>query len=414
MRGPLRAALILVSALLPTAARGMTFDEALARAVTRPDVTAPDAASSARASMDRDLPGRLGNPELVVGLGPGNTLPGFRDIGVEFQATLTQPWAIEDLGGARRRSADAERAWLSTERRRRALEQRRHAARAWLALWTAQRLHHVAHEEADAAQALAAMLSRGVTAGAAVTGDALEAELAAGEAQARVLDAEGMMAETASALAVSTGSAPLPQPTADGDAPSPAIPPQETWARWVEAAGALPEVEASAWLARAATLVAQESAAGGGSWLSFGAQAVRNSADQWQLYAMLGLRWSASDRNQRARAQALGGAALAQGDLDAARRRAPAALALALHEVEHTRAMEQLLRERTVPAAERLTVAREEALRRGAGTAFEVLRARSARLRARAELTAAEGRRREAELDAWLLLSALPRGAEAR
>ena len=134
MRGPLRAALILVSSLLPTAARGMTFDEALARAVTRPDVTAPDAASSARASMDRDLPGRLGNPELVVGLGPGNTLPGFRDIGVEFQATLTQPWAIEDLGGARRRSADAERAWLSTERRRRALEQRRHAARAWLAL----------------------------------------------------------------------------------------------------------------------------------------------------------------------------------------------------------------------------------------------------------------------------------------
>lgn len=415
MRGPLGiAALCVIASLLPGRAGAITFDEALARAAQRPDVTAPEAASGARAAMDREVPGRLGNPELQVGLGPGSILPGFRDIGTEFQATLTQPWALEDLGGARRRSAQAERAWLDAERRRRLLEQRRHAARAWLALWTAQRMHHVAHDEADAAQALSAQLARGVAVGAAVTGDALEAELAAGEARARVLDAEGMMAETASALAVSTSLPPLPEPTADGDAPNPSIPAQETWPRWVAAAAALPEAEAAGWLARAASSLAQESAANGASWLTFGAQAVRNSADQWQLYAMLGVRWSAVDRNQRARAQALGHAEIARGEMETARRRAPAVLALALHEVEHTRAMEALLRDSTVPAAERLARAREEALQRGAGTVFEVLRARSARLRARAELTAAEGRRREAELDAWLLLAALPRATEER
>jgi outer membrane protein TolC len=89
-------------------------------------------------------------------------------------------------------------------------------------------------------------------------------------------------------------------------------------------------------------------------------------------------------------------------------------LSLALHEVEHSRAQEAWLRTSVVPAAEALVVAREEALRRGPGTVFDLLRARSARLRARASRVAAEGRRRAAELDAWLLLAALPRGEEGR
>ena len=54
------------------------------------------------------------------------------------------------------------------------------------------------------------------------------------------------------------------------------------------------------------------------------------------------------------------------------------------------------------------------ALRRAAGTVFELLRARAARLRAAAELAAAEGDRRRAELDAWLLVSSLERAGASR
>jgi len=392
----------------------MTFEEALAAAGARPDAVAPTEAARARAMLDQQLPGRAGNPDLQVGVGPGSTNPGLRAEGVEFQSTLLLPWALDDLGGARRRSTAAERAWLDAEGARRLLEQRRHAARAWCALWTAQRMQGIAQDEAEATERLALQIERGVAVGAAVSADALEARVAAAEARGRVLDAEGTVAEHAAALALSTGVAPLPPPRADGAAPDPSLPAPETWPRWVAAAASLPEAVAGRWLARVSTLLAQEATAEGTSWLSTGAQVVRNSADQWQLYAMVGLRWSAFDRNQRARAQALGRAELDRGEEAAARRRAPAVLALALHEVEHGRATEAQLRTAVVPAAEALVVAREEALRRGPGTVFDLLRARSARLRARAALAAAEGRRRAAELDAWLLLAALPRGEEGR
>ncbi len=404
----------LVVLLCGRGADAMTFEEALAAAGVRPDAIAPTEAARARASLDSRLPGRVGNPDLQVGLGPGSTNPGLRAEGVEFQSTLLLPWALDDLGGARRRSTQAERTWLDAERARRLLEQRRHAARAWFALWTAQQLQEVAHEEAVAVESLAGQIDRAVSVGAAVSADALEARVAAGEARSRVLDAEGTVAEQAAALALSTGTAPLPPPRAEGAAPDPTLPEPETWPRWVDAAGALPEAVAGRWLARVSSLLAQEATAEGTSWMNAGAQVVRNSADQWQFYAMVGLRWSAFDRNQRARAVALGQAELARGEEAAARRRAPVVLSLALHEVEHSRAQEAWLRTSVVPAAEALVVAREEALRRGPGTVFDLLRARSARLRARASRVAAEGRRRAAELDAWLLLAALPRGEEGR
>ncbi len=82
----------------------------------------------------------MGSPEALVGMGPGSTAPNFGGPGFELQATLTVPIAVlHDLGGDRRRSADAERASLAAEQRRRLSEQRREAARAWLTLAAAQR-----------------------------------------------------------------------------------------------------------------------------------------------------------------------------------------------------------------------------------------------------------------------------------
>jgi len=145
------------------------------------------------------------------------------------------------------------------------------------------------------------------------------------------------------------------------------------------------------------------------SSLAFGAQAQRNSADQWQLYALVGARWSIFDRNQRARAHALEAAHLAEGDAATASERARVLMALAFHDVAHAREVESHLRERVLPSAEQLVVARERALRQGTGTVIELLRARAARLHAAAEAVTAEGLRRRAEFDVWLLLSSLQR-----
>lgn len=414
MRSSGTVSLLLAAILAVAPARAVTFAEALAAAARLDDVAAPDAALAQRAGLDRDTPGRVGNPEVQVGLGPGSTEPGFRGVGTEFQATLLVPVALDDLGGARRRSVTAEREALVAEGHRRTLEQRRHVARAWLALWTAQRTLAVVEDEARAAASLAEERQRAVSLGAAVTADAQEAALAAAEARSRALDVEGEVSEAALALAAQAGLRVVPPPRADGDAPTPALPDVSSWPQWIARAERLPEARAAAWLARASELLAEESSANASSWASVGAQAVRNSADQWQLYAMVGLRPSVVDRNQRARAQALAQAALARGELASARRRAAAALALALHEVEHTREVASLLRTRTAPLAEQLVAGREGALQRGAGTTVDVLRARGERLRVRASAARAEGRRVSAELDAWLLLGALADTPEAR
>ncbi|MFO0626308.1 MAG: TolC family protein [Polyangiales bacterium] len=405
--------LLLAAMLAGAPAWAVTFAEALAAAGRLADVTAPDDALAQRANLDRDTPGRVGNPELQVGLGPGAVEPGFRGVGTEFQATLLVPVALEDLGGARRRSVVAEREALVAEGHRRTLEQRRHVARAWLALWTAQRTLDVVEDEARAAASLAEERQRAVSLGAAVVADAQEAALAAAEARGRTLDAEGERSEAALELAARAGLSSVPPPRADGDAPTPALPEVSSWPQWIAGAENLPEARAAAWLARASDLLAAESSANASSWASVGAQAVRNSADQWQLYAMVGLRPSVVDRNQRARAQALAQAALARGELASARRRAAAALALALHEVEHSRERAALLRARTTPLVAQLVEVREAALRSGVGTTVDVLRARAERLRVRADAARAEGRRLAAELDAWLLLAALTRTPEA-
>jgi outer membrane protein TolC len=409
-----RAALALGLVLAAESPSAMTFEEALQRAGERPEIRATEAAARARAALDANPGGRVGNPEALVGLGPGSTEPGFRGVGAEFQATLTLPIALRDVGDDRRRSAEAERSALAAERGRRLLAQRREAARAWLALASARDLHALVRAEADAARELADRLARAAAAGAVVRADALEAGLAAEEAQARAIHAEGAVADAAAALAAATGADPLPPPTADGDPPAISLPPPDNWPRWIALAHALPAADAQRWTAAAARLLAAEAEGSAASSLTVGAQAQHNSSDQWQLYAMVGGRWSAFDRNQRGRAHALEAARLAEGEAAGAAERARVVLALAFHDVAHAREVEAHQREAALPAADRLVAAREAALRAGTGTVFEVLRARAARLRAAAETAVAEGERRRAELDAWLLVSSLQRAGAAR
>ena len=105
-------------------------------------------------------------------------------------------------------------------------------------------------------------------------------------------------------------------------------------------------------------------------------------------------------------------AARAEGEAAQASHEGAHALAMAWHEVAHSREREAVLRLKIVPAVEELVRLREEAFARGAATVFEVLRARRDRSEANRRLTEAETDRRWAEIKAWLLHAALTERAE--
>ncbi len=191
-----------------------------------------------------------------------------------------------------------------------------------------------------------------------MSADALEAALAAEDVAARALQAEGDVAEAAAALAAATGVSPLPPPPRTAT-PPPSRSRRDAWPAWIALAHRLPAALAHAWTATAARLLAAEAEGAGGSWLTVGAQAQRNSSDQWQLYALVGARWSAFDRNQRARSHALEAAHLAAGDAATAAERARVVMALAFHDVAHAREVEHHHHDATLPAADRLVAARE-------------------------------------------------------
>lgn len=391
----------------------MGFAEALQRAAQLPQHKADAAALRARAQGDRALPSRWGNPELQMGLGPGFAAAKFADPGLEWMGVVQQPWQLSDSAGARRRAAAAEREALQIGASRRLLERQLATADAWLALHTAERLWLARKEEAAAAKALADVLAHASRRGAALHADAAEAALAAATRQAEVLAAEGLAWHAASALASQIELAVEPtshtqMPTAtSGEPPAVTLPAESEWPTWLARAAALPVAQEQQVLAQAAKLRVGELRATASSALVVGGQAQRNAADEWQFYALVGLRWARSDRGQRATSQASADAALAVGQAAEAVRSARLALQLALHEVAHTREAEANLRDTVVPAAEALVQARTDAAARGAATTVDVLRARESRLRARIDALLARGERQRAELAAWLLLTAL-------
>lgn len=397
----------------PQAAFGIGFSEALQRAARLPQHRADAAALTAREVGDKTLPSRWGNPELQMGLGPGFGAARFTDPGVEWMGVVQQPWQLTNSAAARQKAAEAERAALRVSAERRLLERHLATADAWLALYAAEQLLAARREELVAATELAAAVGQAAKRGAATAADAAEAALAAASRRSEVLAAEGLAWHAASTLAshielpvAPTSHTEIPVATS-GTPPVPELPRESEWPVWLARAAALPVARERQVLADAARLKVGEIRAAAGSSLILGGQAQRNATDQWQFYALIGLRWSRSDQGQRAASQASADATLAAGEAADATRSARLALQLALHEVAHSREAEATLRDEVLPAAETLVSARSGAAARGAATTVDVLRAREARLRARMELLVASGERQRAELAAWLLLTAL-------
>lgn len=382
----------------------LDFDAAIGLSARLPEVDATRQALQLRTTMDAALPRQTGNPEVAVspgvGFGPGGTGPAA-------QVNLAQTWNLGDLAGARRQASALEREALGVEVRARHLRAKLGVAHAWLQLAEAQELLLAARAEQELAQQLADLTHNAAGRGALTALDAAEARAFAADAELKAVYYEGEVHDRAAQLAMMTHLPTDPLPEATGPAPAVVLPADTGWKAAIARAQDLPDARQRRLEVQAEKARATEQQASHASVLVLGAQAQRDAIGDMQVLGTIGLRWSAFDRGQRPAAQATERVARAEGEAETARAHGAYELAMAWHEVEHSRERESVLRTKLVPAAVELARLREQAFGRGASTVFDVLRARRDRSEARRRLVEAESERLWSEIKAWLLLAAM-------
>jgi len=397
--------LILLAAIAQPPSLPLTFEAVLTAAGEHPELEARDAQLEARAARDAEISRLSANPQAYVL--PGWRLPGSSDPGFEIQFGLSQSIDLGGIGGRRRASAAAERAEMRARRKVAALEARLAAAHAWLGLWARQAQAHAVETERDLAQELATRIRRATTLGAALETEAAEAEIFAQTLERAVIDAEGLTYEQALLLSEALGLPGARQPLAHGAPPEVQLPSPDEWPRWIARAQQGPVPAARTLLVHARRAQVAESEANASAVITPTIQGQWERPHDVLLYAGVSVQLPTFTKNERERAQAE--AALARAEVDARRAGVDAerALRMVLHEVEHSRELEQQAKDEIVPRTVRWV---EETVRRfeaGESEVFDVLRARRQLTAARAELLEAERARRWAEVKAWLLLSTL-------
>ena len=379
------------------------FDEALTASTNTPGIEGARQALRVRTDQDGQISAATGNPEITIA--PGMAVTG--GVGPELQLGAQQSWNLAGLGQARRGAAKREREVMAVEVRARALNQRLVAGHAWLALWTAQQMLAQAQRELVLAQEFETTVARAAARGQTTMADAADAKAWRGEVAQRAVRLEGDQHDLAVLLAHEVGRAPEPLPTADGAPPEPGLPDSAEWQRAAANVQKLPEVVLRRLEVAAQKARTVEAEAMHGSAFSLGAALQRDSAGRVVVAGTFGLRWSAFDKGQRLTAQAAAETERARADetqasLDAAHR-----LAMAWHEVEHTREEEAVLRDVLAPAVAEALRLRTLAFARGAATVFDVLRSRRDALEAVRRLTEIRGARTWAEIKAWMLYAEL-------
>ncbi len=404
-RGRLAVALGVASLawiVAPAPARAVTFDQALLSAARAPQLRGLQQAAEVRARQDKQLPSMSGNPEFAAALGPGGPT-----LGPSVQLNAAQSWNLGDLGPSRARAAAAERDLLGAELRLELLRTQLLAAQAWIGLRVAAQARALADQEAQLATDLADAVTRSAARGTALQADAAEALAWAAEARLAALSLEGRVREAAAELATQAVLQPRPVPTAEGAWPSPQLPSAAAWRAQVQAVATAPAAVQWRLLAQADRLRGAEAEAAQASSLSLGGQFQRDSDGTWAVFATAGLRWSAFDRGQRAKAVAAEAVEKNLGQALQAEHQAAVELDVAEHEVEYTRETLAMLEKSLIPALQSLVAARQEAYRRGTGSLVDLLRARRGLLEAQRRHAGASGDRAWAEVKAWMLLATL-------
>ncbi|XXF80175.1 TolC family protein [Myxococcaceae bacterium GXIMD 01537] len=402
MVAALAAALLLAAS--PPPAVPLSFAEALDLAARAPVPRSAENAVAVKRAEDERLSGLVANPQFLVE-------PGYRVSpaaeGVDLRVGVAQGFNLSGQVRARGEAVRWEGAALSEEARALLLERRLAVAEAWLRLWAAEQAGAQTAREVELAEDFRRAVEGAAKLGAVTRLDAVEAGAHAAEARLAWLDAEGQVAEGWVVLARWVGHEPSRPLSASGSLPEVVLPPETEWPAWVARAARLPDAAARALGARAERARAEEVRASRGFHLSLGLSALREYDGATGAVVAAVLTPPLFERGARERGSLLASAARLEGEALDAVTAASAALALAFHEVAHSREVVEALRGRLLPDTEEAARLREVLFRAGDSTVLEVARARRLLAAVRARLSLALAEEARARVKARLLLDAL-------
>lgn len=402
--GMVAALTALLLAASPPSVVPLTFEEAQALAARAPvPRTAAGAVAVKRAEAGR-LSALVDNPQFLVESGYRKS---SSDRGVDVVVGVSQGFNLSGYVGARDEAVRWEEAALTEEARALLLERRIEVAEAWLRLWVAEQAEAEAAREVERAEAFRKMMEEAEKRGAVTRLEVAEAGVYLAEARLTRLEAEAEIATAWVELARWVGHEPSRPLSTRGPLPEVELPPFEEYASWVARAARLPDAAARALGARAERARAEEVRASNGFLFSLGITAMREYDGATGAVATATLTPPLFERGGRERGTLLASVARLEGEARDAATAAATTLALAFHDVEHSREVLRVIRERLLPETEEAVRLREAQFRAGGSSVFEEVQARGALANVRVRLKRALAEEARARVKARLLLDAL-------
>jgi outer membrane protein TolC len=273
--------------------------------------------------------------------------------------------------------------WLDAELDAERLTRTLAIARSWLELREAEQHSLGANAELENEQHFVELVSTLVAAGELTAADRAAAEVRAIDARVRSQMAEGALVDARSAVVSELGPAAEGEYLTDGAMPEVAPPSAQALERLVSAATELPLVRARRLLARGEVLRADEEKAMRGMRVTLGVEARRDALTAVVVQGTLSSTLQVFGVGDREFAARLASARRLEGEAADEQTRARAMVAVAVHEVEHTREVFDVLVTRLVPATEQAVSQRERQLVAGEATLLDVLDARRQRFEAK-------------------------------
>ncbi len=330
--------------ILIFAATPIGLDEALGMVSTAPEIAAESRAVALRRQAETDLNRLTSNPTFSV-------QPGIRSDtgswGPSGQLGLTQSFNLAGLGTRRVRAVAHETQLAESTSRQKLLARRLATIDRWFETWNAQTAIQAVAREVQSVREISLKIDRQVTQGHLTQAEGAQMRAFVGELDALRLHFEGLAFESGAALGSLIGRGEIINVQDD----LPKIDRLSESALHIEQSDSLPAVHAALRAVQLTKSLEQEVTASSGSHLQLSLLAGNEYSQQWFAGVGLGLTFPLFERGQRERADLLARHMNDTGNAEAAVVQAQIDIRLALHEIEHSEEVYEVVHNTQLAAA---------------------------------------------------------------
>ncbi|PRP90885.1 Outer membrane efflux protein [Enhygromyxa salina] len=385
------------------ASAALSFDESLGATPDTARVRGLEESAERKRELDDAIPAVTAGPSVQVMPGARVHPSGAR--GFEIQITATQSWSLEGYGRKRIEAARAETEVLEVEARAQALDQRLAAAHAWIRVHAAELELELAQAEFAQLTELAQTLERAREAGVGTRSGVADARALVADAEGRIADLRGVIHDLGLVLARETGGDTSKPLRTRGDYPDIQLPSEAELRRQFAEVESLPPVAQQRLLARTERARAAEAKSARATRMNAGLSFQREATSDVVLFGVIGASIGVGG-GARERGTAVAAARRAEAEAEAVALALQATLTTALHDLNHSQGVVEILAEHTLPAHVELVDSHAQALELGEGTLPELLRARARHSAVAREFAAARAEWVWARVQVWLYYEA--------